>query len=83
MAKSAGPGRPKTRTHKPIKSSANTTKEGEERYIFIGKSASIEAMKDLSYWERLPIKDIYEQAIQDRINKYEKKNGKLQPRPKL
>jgi hypothetical protein len=36
-------------------------------------------MKDLAYWERL---EVYEEAIQDRIAKYEKKNGPLKPVPK-
>ncbi len=80
--KSKSPGRPKTRTHVPPKAAANTTKAGEERYIFIGKSESIQAMKDIAYWERQNIKDVYEEAIQDRKVKYEKKNGPLRPGPK-
>lgn len=82
MAKSIKPGRPKTRTHTPTKAAAARTKDGEEKYIFIGKSTSIEAMKDIAYWDRLTIKDVYEEAIQDRKAKYEKKNGPLKSRPK-
>lgn len=83
MAKaSKGPGRPKIRTHNPTKAAARSTKEGEEKYIVILKTDSIEKMKDLAYWERLSIKDAYEQAIIDRVGKYEKKNGPLKSRPK-
>ncbi|GAC1587817.1 MAG: hypothetical protein NVS3B8_01870 [Chitinophagaceae bacterium] len=48
----------------------------------IAKVELIQAMKDLAYWERLNIKEVYEEAIKDRIAKYEKKSGKLLPRPK-
>ena len=83
MAKAQrGPGRPVIRTHKPTKAAAKSTKEGEEKYIVILKTTSIEQMKDIAYWERLAIKEAYEQAIADRVAKYEKKNGPLKPRPK-
>jgi len=83
MAKaSKGPGRPKTRIDPPSKAAARGTKEGEERYIIILKTESIEKMKDLAYWERLAIKEAFEQAIADRVGKYEKKNGPLKSRPK-
>jgi len=83
MAKKAiGPGRPKTRIHIPTKAAEINTKEGEEKYIIIAKSDSVKAMKDVAYWERITIKYTFEEAMQDRISKYEKKNGKLLPRPK-
>lgn len=77
MAKANKPGRPKTRTHTPTKAAAIRTKEGEEKYIIIAKTSSIQTMKDIAYWERLTIKDTFEEAIQDRKIKYEKKNGPL------
>lgn len=80
MAKKAA-GRPKTRTHVPVKAAAKGVKEGEERYIFIGNSADIEAMKDLAYWLRISIKEAYAEAIADYKAKYEKKNGPLKKRP--
>ena len=83
MAKaSKGPGRPKTRSHAPERAAAKSTKEGEEKYIVILKTSSIEMMKNLAYWDRMTIKDAFEQAISDRIAKYEKKNGPLKSRPK-
>jgi len=83
MAKSSrGPGRPKTRTHTATKAAAALTKEGEEKYIIIAKTSSIQAMKDIAYWDRLTIKETFEEAIQDRKAKYEKKNGPLKAAPK-
>jgi len=74
-------GRPKIRTHIPGKSSQIHTKEGEEKYIFLAKSSSIDSMKDIAYWDRLTIKETFEEAMQDRIAKFEKKNGPLKKRP--
>lgn len=83
MAKAAqGPGRPKTRTDTPTKAAAKNTKPGEERYIIIAKVELIQKMKDLAYWDRMNIKEVYEEAINDRIAKYEKKHGPLKPVPK-
>lgn len=73
-------GRPKTRQHKPVKAAAKRTKEGEEKYIVILKTDSIEKMKNLAYWDRMTIKEAFEQAIADRVTKYEKKNGPLKKR---
>ena len=79
--KKVSPGRPKTRLHNPVRTAAKQTKEGEEKYIIIAKTDSISMMKDVAYWDRLTIKEVYEEAIQDRIKKYEKKSGKLKKRP--
>ena len=76
------PGRPKTRTHTPTKAAAMGTKEGEEKYIVIVKTTSLEAIKNVAYWDRLTIKDTFEEAMTDRVKKYEKKNGPLKARPK-
>jgi len=65
-----------------VKAAARGTKEGEERYIIILKSDSIEKMKTVAFWDRLAIKEVFEQAIADRVAKYEKKNGPLKSRPK-
>lgn len=77
-----GPGRPKTRTHKPAKAAAQRTREGEEKYIIIATTDDIEAMKNIAYWERLTIKEAYAAAIADYKAKYVKKNGPLKSRPK-
>lgn len=75
-------GRPKTRTHNPVKASAKNTKAGEEKYIVIMKSEDVEAAKNLAYWERLTIKEVFANALADYKAKYEKKNGPLKSRPK-
>ena len=80
MAKSKGPGRPKTRLHTPEKSAAMGTKLGEEKYSLIIKTELLEKMKDVAYWERLTIKDTFEEAAIDRVKKYEKKTGDLKKR---
>lgn len=78
MAKATkGPGRPKTRLHNPERTAAKQTKEGEEKYIIIGKTELISKMKDIAYWDRLAIKEVFEEAMIDRVKKYEKKNGPL------
>ncbi len=82
MEAKKGRGRPKTRLHNPERTAAKGTKEGEEKYIIIAKTESIEAMKDVAYWERLTIKDTFEEAMADRVKKYEKKNGPLKKRIK-
>lgn len=77
-----GPGRPKTRTHKPTKAAEKDTKLGEMKYIIIAKTEDIEAMKDLAYWNRLTIKEAFAEAIADYKAKYVKKNGPLKSRLK-
>lgn len=84
MAKntSKGPGRPrKERTTQPTKAAAKNTKEGEEKYIIIAKTGDIEAMKNIAYWDRLTIKEVFAQAIADRVTKFERRNGSLKSRP--
>jgi len=82
MAKSERkPGRPKTRLHTPQKSAAQGTKEGEEKYSLIIKTELLEKVKAVAYWERLTIKDTFEEAAIDRVKKYEKKSGLLKAIP--
>lgn len=82
MAKSEkGPGRPKTRLHEPERAAAKGTKEGEEKYIIIAKTELIGKMKDVAYWDRLTIKEVFEDAMIDRVKKHEKKSGPLKPVP--
>lgn len=80
--KGPGPGRPKTRLHEPDRAAAKSTREGEEKYIIIGKTDLIEKMKDVAYWDRLAIKEVFEEAMTDRVKKYEKKGVPLKSRPK-
>lgn len=66
---------------KKVRAAASRTPEGYEKYIVILSVEDIEAMKNIAYWDRLTIKDAYSQAIADYKAKYERKNGKLKPRP--
>jgi hypothetical protein len=38
-------------------------------------------MKSIAYWDRVLIKDIMNQAMEDYVAKYEKKNGPINPTP--
>lgn len=42
----------------------------------------LEIIKRIAYWERLTMKEIMAEAMQDRITKYVKKNGEPKPIPK-
>lgn len=74
-------GRP--RKHKRDRPAAEQgAKEGEARASFIVRKDQIEALRDIAYWERLKIKDVVIGALDDRIEKYKRKNGEIEPRPK-
>ncbi|HEY4965005.1 MAG TPA: hypothetical protein VII28_01335 [Puia sp.] len=84
MAKSEkklGQGLPRTRLHVPERAAAKGTKEGEEKYSLIIKTELLEKMKNITYWERLTIKDTFEEAAIYRVKKYEKKSGPLKSVP--
>ena len=76
------PGRPKTSTKIPEKSSEEGTKEGETRATFIVNKELLEDIKAIAYWDRLLIRDVIETALQETRAKYIKKNGELKPIPK-
>ena len=84
IEKKRKPGRPKTSTK--VITQGNTpedgTKEGERRMTYIVTREQIEQIDAIAYWERRMIKEVVSQALQDYINKYEKKNGKVKPKPK-
>lgn len=74
-------GRPKTSTRVITKTSQEGTKENETRATFIVNEDILEKLKAIAYWERLLIKDIINQAFEDTIAKYEKKNGSVSSIP--
>jgi len=74
-------GRPKTSTRQITKSSQENTKEGETRATFIVKEPLLEAVKNIAYWDRIMIKDIVNQALQDYVDAHSTKNKGLKPRP--
>lgn len=75
-------GRPKTSTREITKSSQEGTKEKETRATFIVNEDLLEKLKAVAYWERKLIKEIVDTALQDAIDKYEKKSGDIKPIPK-
>ena len=75
-------GRPVTSTREITKSSQEGTKEGETRATFIVKEGLLEKLKAIAYWDRMKIKDVIASALEEAVNKYEKKNGEIKPIPK-
>jgi predicted nucleic acid-binding protein len=74
-------GRPKTATKEITKTSQEGTKESETRATFIVNEEQLEKLKSIAYWDRLLIKDVVAQALEDYLTKYEKKNGAIKPAP--
>jgi hypothetical protein len=77
-----GRGRPKTSTREITKSSQEGTKEAETRATFIVREELLDKLKAIAYWERALIKDVLDRALQEAVESYEKKNGKVKPIPK-
>jgi hypothetical protein len=75
-------GRPVTQFKEITKSSQEGTKENETRATFIINEELLEKLKAIAYWDRSLIKDVVNTALQDAINKYEKKSGEIKPIPK-
>ena len=75
-------GRPVTQTKEITKSSQEGTKLNETRATFIINEDLLEKLKAIAYWERSLIKDVVNTALQDVVNKYEKKSGAIKPIPK-
>lgn len=75
-------GRPKTQFKKITKSSQEGTKENETRATFIVNEELLDKLKAIAYWDRVLIKDVINKALQDAIDKHEKKSGEIKPIPK-
>lgn len=75
-------GRPVTQTKEITKSSQEGTKENETRATFIINEELLDKLKAIAYWDRVLIKDVLNSALQDAVDKYEKKNGNIKPIPK-
>lgn len=75
-------GRPTTQTKEITKSSQEGTKEKETRATFIVNEELLEKLKAIAYWDRVLIKDVVNNLLQDLIDKYEKENGNIKPIPK-
>ena len=73
---------PKAPKKEITKTSQIGTKEKETRATFIVNEDLLEKMKALAYWDRVLIKDIVNQALEDHIARHEKKNGEIKAMPK-
>ncbi len=73
---------PKAPKKEITKTSQIGTKEKETRATFIVNEDLLEKMKALAYWDRVLIKDIINQALEEHISRYEKKNGAIKAMPK-
>jgi hypothetical protein len=74
--------KPKAAKKEITKTSQIGTKEKETRATFIVQEDLLEKMKSLAYWDRVLIKDIINQALEEHITRYEKKNGEIKAMPK-
>jgi hypothetical protein len=74
-------GRPKTVFKEITKSSQEGTKIDETRATFIIKEELLDKLKAIAYWDRILIKDVVNTALQEAIDKHEKKNGSIKPIP--
>jgi hypothetical protein len=74
-------GRPKTQFKKITKSTQQGTQEGETRATFIVNEKLLEKVQAVAYWDRVLIKEVINKALQEAVNKYEKTNGAIQPKP--
>ncbi len=71
--------KPKATTREITKTSQEGTKENETRATFIVNEEVLEKVKAIAYWERLNIKEVVGDALNEFIQRYEKKNGAIQP----
>jgi hypothetical protein len=74
-------GRPVTQTKEITKSSQEGTKENETRATFIINEELLEKLKAIAYWDRILIKEVVNTALQEAVDKYEKKSGDIKPIP--
>jgi hypothetical protein len=64
------------------KTSQIGTKEKETRATFIVNEDLLEKMKSIAYWDRVLIKDLINQVLEEHLARYEKKNGEIKAMPK-
>jgi hypothetical protein len=66
--------------NKEVKGSVKAgLKEGETRATLILNEVVINKFKAISYWDRVPLKVIMDDALSVFLNRYEEKNGKIKP----
>lgn len=70
-------GRPRNPRHKTTSTSQEGLREGLTRMTFIVSQEKQDKLKYISFFERLSIKQILDEAIEDYINKYESQTGPI------
>ena len=75
-------GRPKTQFKEITKTSQEGTKENETRATFIVNEELLDKLKAIAYWDRVLIKEVINKALQEAVDKHEKKSGAIKPIPK-
>jgi hypothetical protein len=76
-------GRPTVSQRVVEKSSQEGTKIGETRATFIVKEELLEKIKGISYWDRIQIKDLINNILEEYLKNYEKQTGKIKNRPEV
>ena len=75
-------GRPAKPKREVTKSSQEGTKFDETRATFLVKEDQLEELKAIAYWDRLKIKEVTNNAFEEYLRNYKKKNGEIKPIPK-
>jgi hypothetical protein len=61
--------------------SAKGLKEGYNRVTAVMRVEQFEKIRAVSYWEKIPVRDVMEQLLDAALNLYESKNGEIRPIP--
>lgn len=69
-------GRPKTSTRVITKGSQKGVQEGDTRVTFIVREDLLDKVKALAYWDRILIKDVVEEALENHL-----KGRRIRPIP--
>jgi len=69
----------------PVKAGRGRPKKEENekgtRATLIIKNDNLEKLKAIAYWERITIKQVVNEALENYIKKYEKNKGEVKPKP--
>jgi len=72
---------PKNSKREITKSSQKGTKDKETRATFIVNESLLDKLKAMAYWDRKLIKEVVDQALQEAVANYEKRNGDIKGIP--
>lgn len=67
---------------KPCRAAEIGTKPGEMRKTYLVNIDQADKIDAIAYWDRVSVKDTVGEAFEDRIKKFERKNGPLKLKPK-